>query len=245
MPSEGVRAQLQTALAQRGSGVAPSPRRGAENPSRTTRPVGSGTGFFISPEILITNYHVVQECAEVRLRKRGAETGRAVLHAINRGDDLAALRSDSPSEHVLKLRVGAPIRPAEIVLVFGYPLSTVLSSLGNTTLGNVTALSGIQDDSRFIQISAAVQPGNSGGPVMDQEGRLIGAVVGKLDAIRIIRATGDVPQNVNFAIRASTIVHFLETNRIAYEVASSATPLPNPQVAELAEKASVQLECRR
>ena len=167
------------------------------------------------------------------------------LFAQNRGDDLAALRAEKPSDSYLKLRIGIPVKPAESVLVFGYPLAGALSSSGNTTLGNVTALVGLGDDSRYIQISASVQPGNSGGPVLDEAGRLIGVIEGKLDALKVARITGDIPQNVNFAIRASTVANFLEANRVAYEVASNSATLPNTQLAERAEAASVQLECRK
>ena len=193
--------------------------------------------------MIITNNHVIEGCTEIRTRKHGAQVGNMRVVATNRADDLAALRSDRPSDHYLKLRVGAPVRSAEAVLVFGYPLSSALSSSGNTTLGNVTALAGLKDDSRYIQISAAVQPGSSGGPVLDEVGRLIGVIEGKLDAVKVARATGDIPQNVNFAIRASTLAHFLETNRIAYEVASNSATLPTTQLAEQGEAASVQLEC--
>ena len=73
----------------------------------------------------------------------------------------------------------------------------------------------------------------------------MGVVVGKLDALKMVKATGDIPQNVNFAIRSATLASFLETNRIPYDVASASTTLPNTQVAEEAEAASVQLECRK
>ena len=188
---------------------------------------------------------MIEGCTEIRTRKHGAEVGSMRVVATNRADDLAALRSSKPTEHYLKLRVGIPVKSAEAVLVFGYPLSNSLASSGNTTLGNVTALAGLGDDSRYIQISAAVQPGSSGGPVLDNVGRLIGVVESKLDAVKVARNTGDIPQNVNFAIRASTLAHFLETNRIVYEVASSSATLPNTQLAEQAEAASVQLECRK
>ena len=245
-PSEALRASLQKALAERGPGSAPKqPDKPRDGLKGDTKLVSTGTGFFIAGDIIITNNHVVEGCKEIRVAKRGAEIGGARSIATNRGDDLAALRADKPSENYLKLRIGVPVKAAEPVLVFGYPLSVVLSSSGNTTLGNVTALAGLKDDSRYIQISAAVQPGNSGGPVLDEAGRLVGVIEGKLDALKVARATGDIPQNVNFAIRTSTLVNFLEANRIAYEVASSSATLPNTQLAEQAEAASVQLECRK
>jgi S1-C subfamily serine protease len=127
--------------------------------------------------------------------------------------------------------------------VFGYPLSGALSSSGNTTLGNITALTGLNDDSREFQISAAIQPGNSGGPVLDEAGRLIGVVVGKMSDLRVVKATGQLPQNVNFAIRSSTLSNFLEAHQIAYEVAAKGEALPNTKVAERASAASVQIRC--
>jgi S1-C subfamily serine protease len=239
-PTDGLRNRLQAAATQQ-AGATAKPQVGKPE----TRPVGAGTGFFINRDILITNNHVIEGCYEIRLRKRGTEIATAKLVAANRSDDLAALQVSERSDHFLRLRVGAPVRTAEAVIVFGYPLSFALSSLGNTTFGNVTALSGLRDDSRFIQISAAVQPGNSGEPVLDEAGRLMGVVVGKLDALRAIQAIGDIPQNVNFAIRGSTLEAFLEVNQVPFEVATEVSSLPAVEIAERAEKASAQIECRK
>lgn len=242
-PSEALRQRLQAAVAARGN-RAPPPSPSPAGAARSA-PAATGSGFFIGANVVVTNHHMANGCSEIRLRKHGAEIGTARLVASNRSDDLAVLKSDVTSEHHLKLRVGVPVKPAELVLVFGYPLSSVLSSLGNTTLGNVTALTGLQDDSRYIQISASVQPGNSGGPVLDEQGRLMGVIQSKLDAIRVARATGDIPQNVNFAIRSTTLANFLETNQVAYEVASDTKPLSATELAQVAEAASLQIECRR
>jgi S1-C subfamily serine protease len=255
LPSEALRSQLERAVASRGSGgsVGSGPAPVASAPPPMQRPpgspkekaaVGSGTGFFIGPDTVVTNFHVVNGCVELRLRKNGGDLGPARVLVTSRSDDLAALHASNPSKNFLKLRVGVPIKPAEPVLVFGYPLSDALSSAGNTTLGNVTALSGLRDDSRFIQISAAVQPGNSGGPAVDEAGRLIGVVVSKLNALAIARITGDIPQNVNFAIKVTTLVNFLDANKIAYEPAEvAARELPVTERAQRAEASSIQVEC--
>jgi S1-C subfamily serine protease len=244
-PSEAVRAQLEKAVAARGgSGTAPATAAVRPEVPHEKKLASTGTGFFISPDTLVTNYHVVGGCGELKLRKNGGDTSGVRLLATSASDDLAVLRAPTPGKSFLKLRVGVPIKPAEPVLVFGYPLAQALSSAGNTTLGNVTALSGLRDDSRYIQISAAVQPGNSGGPAIDEAGRLMGVVVSKLNAVAFARLTGDIPQNVNFAIKVSTLVSFLEAHNVRYEPAEATTAeLPVTQRAERAEASSTQIEC--
>lgn len=259
VPSEALRVKLERAVAERSAAAAPPP--GATAPPSGTRPgtatspgatpppsgsgISTGTGFYIGPDTIVTNHHVAGACRTIRVRKGGADLGAAKVIALSRSDDLAALRTEAPSKSFLKLRTGAPIRPAEAVLVFGYPLAGALSSTGNTTLGNVTALTGLNDDSRYLQISAAVQPGNSGGAAIDVSGRVMGVVVSKLNALAIARATGDIPQNVNFAIKVATLISFLEAYNVAYEADTTTRELSNTQRAERAEAGSAQLECRK
>jgi S1-C subfamily serine protease len=250
LPSEAVRARLERVVAERSGTGGSQPSLPSSSPAPPAAPaqktaVSSGTGFYISRDTIITNFHVINGCAELRIRKNGAEQGSARVVATSQADDLAALRSATSSPSFLKLRAGAPIRPAESVLVFGYPLAGALSSAGNTTLGNVTALAGLRDDSRYIQISASIQLGNSGGPVIDDSGRLMGVVVSKLNAMAVAKVTGDVPQNVNFAIKASTLASFLEAHAIFYRTDATAHELSNVQRGERAETSSVRIECRR
>jgi S1-C subfamily serine protease len=82
----------------------------------------------------------------------------------------------------------------------------------------VSALAGLGDDTRFLQISAPVQPGNSGGPLFDASGHLIGIVTGKLDVMRLAPFLGDIPQNVNFALKAEVVRIFLDSKGIAYRI---------------------------
>ena len=69
----------------------------------------------------------------------------------------------------------------------------------------INSLSGILNDSRFMQISAPVQPGNSGGPLLDTSGHVVGVVAEKLNALKIARATGSIPENINFAIKTGAL----------------------------------------
>jgi serine protease Do len=86
-------------------------------------------------------------------------------------------------------------------------------------LGNVTASTGLRDDSRLLQISAPVQPGNSGGPLLDESGVVVGIVVSKLNALRLALATSDLAQNINFAIKASAAVEFTEAQGLKVRAA--------------------------
>jgi S1-C subfamily serine protease len=94
------------------------------------------------------------------------------------------------------------------------------------TKGEISSLLGIQDDPRQWQVSVPVQPGNSGGPLFDEHGNLVGLIEAKLDAVAMARATGDVPQNVNYALKSAYLMPMLDpyTAELPKESAPSATP---------------------
>ena len=95
----------------------------------------------------------------------------------------------------------------------------------------------------MIQITAPVQPGNSGGPILDQSGHVVGVVVARLDAIKLAKRTGRLPQNVNFAISAGTVRAFLDANNVPYEVERSGETLPTADIAAKARDFTVRVEC--
>jgi serine protease Do len=135
------------------------------------------------------------------------------------------------------------VRQGEEIVIYGFPLTRVLASTGNVATGNITALAGIADDSRFFQISAPVQPGNSGGPLLDRDGAVVGVVVAKLNALRIAAATGDIPQNINFAIKGSVVASFLDAQGVSYADSSNASALSTPDIAERAKMFTVHVTC--
>lgn len=127
----------------------------------------------------------------------------------------------------------------------GYPYAGLLSTAPQVTTGSVTALAGIGDDSRFLQITAAIQPGNSGGPLFDLSGNVVGTVVSTLDPLIMAKLTGSVPQNVNFAIKSGTVREFLDAKGIGYQTASSTTRMDPADVSEAGAKSVVMVECTR
>ena len=205
--------------------------------------VSSGTAFAVAPGLLVTNQHVVDSCASVEVvaadgRRRGEVVDADALI------DLALIRVPGLKGATARLRTPRNVRLGESVMVFGFPLSGSLTSGGNFTSGLVSGLRGLRDAAGEIQITAPVQPGNSGGPVIDASGLVVGVVQAKLDALRSAIATGDIPQNVNFAISLDVLADFLAKNRVAVRDAITAKPLDTASVAELAQSFTYRVECR-
>ena len=182
---------------------------------------------------VLTNHHVVENCSSIVVALDGSISQSARVIGRDSKNDLALLTTSGlkPSA-VPNLRMGA--RLGESVFVYGFPLAGLLASSGNFTIGNITAVAGLGDDTTMIQMSAPVQPGNSGGPVLDQNGNVIAVVVSKLNALRIARVTSDIPQNVNFAIKSLIAMSFLEAGNVTASAEASTTKLETTQIADRA-----------
>ncbi|RYF30335.1 MAG: serine protease, partial [Comamonadaceae bacterium] len=203
----------------------------------------TGSGFFVSKAgHVLTNAHVVNDCTTITARPDGGTPVAAQLLARDAANDLAVLKVPGPSERSLPIR--ASVRLGEGIAAFGFPHSDLLATTGNFTLGNVTALAGLRDDTRYLQVSAPVQSGNSGGPLVDGSGNVVGVVTSKLNALKMAKDQGDLPQNVNFAVKASLASSFLDANQIAYDAGSPGERLDPADLAERAKKASVFITCR-
>ena len=160
----------------------------------------SGTGFFVAPRFVLTNHHVIKDCGNnpIQVSYPSGHPQSATIFGQDETNDLALLQTELTDNGIASLRF-AP-RLGEPVATYGFPLAGLLSSTGNFTLGNVTSLAGLNDDTRVLQTSTPVQPGNSGGPLLDMSGSVIGVLEFQLNALLMIKAISDVPQNVNFAI---------------------------------------------
>ena len=241
------KAELRTLLAKvNATALAPAPK-----PPPAPMPVpmpappqvraGSyGTGFYVSETgHIITNWHVAKDCrvlqtangASLRVLASDAAVDLALLQVV--GVKPAAMASFSQADAVL----------GESIIVFGFPLTGLLASSGNLTTGIVSATAGLHDNPRHLQISAPVQPGNSGGPLLDQSGNVVGVVVAKLDAATAASLMGDIPQNVNFAIKGREVVSFLARSRMTPSVVASSPKLSTEAVATTAAAFTVQIVC--
>ena len=203
----------------------------------------SGSGFVVSRDgEIVTNHHVVTGCAKVTVNHAGVSHDVAV-QAMDATGDMALLKAPQIIDKEVLFSQSPRASLGEAVTVAGHPLHGLLSKELNVTSGNVSALAGPRDDARLLQITAPVQPGNSGGPLLDDGGNVIGMVVSKLDAVRIAELTGDIPQNINFAIKGALIRSFLDIHGVAYRRQTSNTKLAPERLAGLARGFTVSVHC--
>lgn len=212
--------------------VAPAPGATVANvdPAPTPAPSGSGTGFIVTlAGHLMTNHHVISGCGSVTV-----DGHSATVLAEDAVFDLALLQVDALSGAPPAPFADSPARLNSDVTVVGYPLSGLLGGL-NVTRGAVTSTKGIGGDGINMQISAPVQPGNSGGPVLNGDGQVVGVVVARLSDSYAMESYGTVPQNVNFAIRGEIAKLFLAQNGVEPTVIAADTALSPEEIAEVAQ----------
>jgi|GEM_PF-6637785 len=203
----------------------------------------TGTGFLVSPQgHILTNSHVVDACSDVEIITDTSKQP-VTIAATDQSNDLALLKAVPWGQPALPFRESNRIRLGERVTILGYPLQTLVSTALTLTSGNVSALSGIGNDVRVLQFTAPIQPGNSGGPVLDASGLVIGIVYAKLSSSGMAKATGELPQNVNWALKASTVKEFLDTKEIRYRSEPERSPVELTAIGDAARGAIVRVHC--
>ena len=210
---------------------------------QTREPASSGSGFLVGRDgWIVTNHHVVDGCVRVTVNHAGTSYD-ATVRAVEARDDLALLKAPVEVREAATFSESPRASLGQAATVAGYPLHGVLSKELNVTSGNVSALAGLDDDAKRLQITAPVQPGNSGGPLLDGAGNVIGVVTSTLRATHAAGMTGDIPQNVNFAIKGAVVRSFLDIHGVAYNRRPSSAKLAPEQLAELARTFTVAVHC--
>jgi S1-C subfamily serine protease len=209
----------------------------------SSRP-SSGSGVVLSAGRVLTNAHVVAGCSRLQVVQDGQRHTARAIAQDNRNDLalLEALPVAPRGRGALALR-RTPVT-GESIMVAGFPLAGLLGNDIIVTTGIVNSLAGIGNDPGQIQVSAPVQPGNSGGPLLDKSGNLVGLVVSKLNALRAAAAMGgDIAQNVNFAIKPEVVRLFLDVNGMTMRAVDPGVRLETEDLAVRARDVTVKIEC--
>jgi S1-C subfamily serine protease len=225
----------------------------------------TGSGFFVTKlGHILTNQHVVANCRTITVGDSANSQVTADVLDTDQRNDLALLRISSTKMasaetkslisklaiKIVPLATDGLIRSSdaklgEDVLVAGYPYGDIFSNTIKVTKGIVSATRGLGDDTGQFQIDAAVQPGNSGGPIYDESGNIVGVVVAQLNKLKMAEAIGSLPENVNFGIKASTVKQFLNSSGLPTKWSERSEPMPTMELAKIAKSQTLMVVCHR
>ena len=139
----------------------------------------------------------------------------------------------------MKFRIGKDVQIGNEIVVLGYPLDVASDAGIQLTTGTVSALTGLADDAASLQMSAPVRPGNSGGPMLDASGNIVGVVYARVEK----SISGRLTQNANLAIKANVAQLFLDVNNVDYKVEPLSHAKDLAVIAEEARESVVKVIC--
>ena len=165
----------------------------------------TGTAFIVDPSgVLLTAHHVIEQATSISVSCNGRAPIAATVTSSSPTIDLAVLTaaSDLGTDKFLRLSLTQQPALGDNVFTVGYPIPGLLGRDPKYTNGTVSALSGIRGDASFLQISVPIQPGNSGAPLVNEAGDVIGVVIATADAPMFFETTDSLPQNINWAVKS-------------------------------------------
>ncbi len=196
-------------------------------------PVSSGTGFLVSKNgLMITNHHVIEGCNNVKAIYKGEEFDTQT-QSIDKINDLAIIVSNIISPKVFSLS-DQDGKLLEEVIVAGYPLGKKISSSIKATSGTITSLSGLGDNYAEFQTDAALNSGNSGGPIINKKGNVVGVAVSKIQSEGV--------ESFNFGIKSSILKIFANSNEVQFNPPNIEI-MKKKDLGSLITEATVYLEC--
>jgi S1-C subfamily serine protease len=204
----------------------------------------TGSGIIVNDEgYILTNAHVVKSCKSIAVKPLSADALSAKLEAIDPKNDLALIKTTAGYGQPARFRPESnPAKLGETIGVIGYPLTGILSAEPKATFGQINSVAGAGNDYTLLQISAPVQAGNSGGPVFDTSGNVIAIVVSQA-SLALVSQIGNIPQNVNFAIRGELAQIFMQAHGVSFKVGDHKKQLRTDEIANSGQKSTALIIC--
>lgn len=170
-----------------------------------------GTGWSVTSQHVVTNYHVVANSHNLRLVTPEQKEIPVKVLLSDAENDLAILQILGPTRLSHPLPLASQLaRLGSSVFTVGYPHPNLLGTSPKLTTGHINAVAGLADDPRTYQVSVPVQSGNSGGPLLNRRGEVVGIITSKLNARKMFEWTGDIPQNINYAIKVQYLQRLIK-----------------------------------
>ena len=185
----------------------------SNNDERKKAGKATGSGFFITNNgYIITNSHVVKGSESINIEYNDIIYEAKIIEE-DKHNDVALLKIELLDTPFIPIKHNE-IKKGIKVCALGYPLTSIQGKELKATFGHINSLSGIQGDTRFLQVDTSIQPGNSGGPLVNMEGNVVGIITSKLNEAVTFRATGGFSQNVNYALNINYILPILKKHNI-------------------------------
>jgi S1-C subfamily serine protease len=188
------------------------PRPPGKVPEQTTTKSAYGTGFAINNEgIILTSHHVIKGAKKIDVQFQDGTVSPAKVLKQSPNIDIAILKIDKPTPDYLVMDSQPEIGVGDHVFTMGFPVEDLLGQEPKFTDGAISSLSGIKGEATFLQITVPVHPGNSGGPLLSEDGKAIGVIAATIAFQPFVEATKAMPQNINYAVSGSFVAPLLSS----------------------------------
>lgn len=212
--------------------ISPAPSENSEN-------MVFGSGFSISPTEVLTAFHVIEKAKKIYVRFPGEDWIEAKVKFRLQSLDTALLTIKKERKTFFSVLSASGLESGDEVFTIGYPVSYILGEEAKFANGFVASVSGIRDDKSLIQCSVPIQPGNSGGALVDKNGRVVGIVTSSAASIVFARTTGAFPQNVNWAVNIDYVIPLLKRRPLSNGLKE---PLTRKEIISRAKKATCYIK---
>lgn len=229
-----------------GTNAAPVDATGLSNSYK----VSSGTGFYVTKTHIITNEHVVQNCRELYIRgdKKLSHTvpeAPAKILKVDKKLDLALLLTAEKPKRIAVLRANSGIKQGDEVMVIGYPKEHGMIGEYHIEKGNITKVKGEYQKEERLEFTDSVRQGNSGGPLFDANGNVIGVIKGILTYYDTLDdyATDKFSERTGVAVPLAKLKDFLKENHVFYRLNNTYGKIPDDRVENSVQHTIVNVHC--